>query len=59
MTHDNEIITLANGDITLWLEQDSSIHIRAVSQRGDPVELNSEEAKELADRLLRLASTIE
>ena len=35
-------------DVQLWLEQGSSVHIKAVTSFGDPVELASHEARELA-----------
>jgi len=35
-------------DVRLWLEQGSSVHIKAVTSFGDPVELASHEARELA-----------
>jgi hypothetical protein len=43
------------GDVAEWLEQESSIQIKAVTSFGDPVELNSEEARRLAALLLTLA----
>jgi hypothetical protein len=38
--------------LATWVEDESSIHIKAVSKAGDPVELNFDEAEELAHRLL-------
>ena len=38
-------------EVYLWIEQDSSIMVKAVSKFGDPVELTSEGARNLA-RLL-------
>ena len=42
-------------DVYLWLEQGLSIHIKAVTQFGDPVELSSHHARQLAIRLTDLA----
>jgi len=42
-------------DVYLWLEQGTSVHIKAVTQSGDPVELNSAEARQLATALMDLA----
>lgn len=42
-------------DVYLWLEQGSSIHIKAVTQFGDPVELSSHHARQLATTLTDLA----
>jgi len=59
MEDKNGIASFSNGEITVWIEQSSSVHIRAVSPHGDPVELSSEETKELALHLLRVASIVE
>jgi hypothetical protein len=58
MNTDNEVVTLANGDIVLWVEEESSIHIKSVTQLGDPVEMNLEEVNELCEILRRLATRI-
>jgi len=42
-------------EVTVWLEQGSSVHIRAVTSSNDPVELSSDEARRLASLLLQLA----
>jgi len=46
-------------DVYLWLEQGSSIHIKAVTQFGDPVELSSHHARQLATTLTDLADQVE
>ena len=43
------------GDVRVWIEQGSAIHIKAISEHNDPVELNAEQALELAQVLQRLA----
>jgi hypothetical protein len=43
------------GDVSLWVEQDSSIQIKAITDHGDPVELSPDEARRVADKLLALA----
>jgi hypothetical protein len=53
------VVTLAGGEIAMWIEQESSIHLKVISPFGDPVELNAEEARQLANALLRLAASIE
>jgi hypothetical protein len=58
MNTDEEVVTLANGDIVLWVDDESSIHIKSVTKFGDPVELNLEEVNELCDILRRLALRI-
>lgn len=42
-------------DVILWLEQESSVHIKAVTPQNDPVELSPDEARRLGELLLRLA----
>jgi hypothetical protein len=42
-------------DVYLWLEQESSVHIKAVTSHGDPVELSPMEARRLAEILTKLA----
>ena len=42
-------------DVYLWLEQGSSVHIKAVTSSGDPVELGPHHARELAAILSDLA----
>ena len=55
---DGVVHRLSDGEIVLWIEQDSSIHIKAVSPHGDPVELSAHEAEELGRLLLRMAEQI-
>lgn len=45
-------------DVCLWVEQDSSVMIKAVSG-SDPVELEAREARQLAKVLEECASQIE
>ncbi len=59
MIADNVVTLFADGQVALWTEDERSIHLKAISPHGDPVELNSEEARELAQELLRLASALE
>src|SRR5262245_46330722 len=42
-------------DVYCWLEQDSSVMLKAVTRFGDPVELTAEEARAIAAALLGLA----
>jgi hypothetical protein len=52
------IVTMGDGDIRAWIEQEA-IHIKAFDNHGDPVELSAEEARILAQELLRLAEGVE
>jgi hypothetical protein len=46
------------GDVCAWIEQASSIHLRAADPSGDPVELTAAEACEIAGALIRLAERL-
>jgi hypothetical protein len=43
----------------MWIEQESSIHLKAVSPHGDPIELTAEKAREIASALLQLAAELD
>ena len=58
-SNDNEIIELSNGEIVMWTDNKSSLHIKCISKFGDPVELNAEEILELCDILQKCAKRIE
>ena len=47
------------GEVYLWLEQDSSIMVKAVSKFGDPVELTSTEAREFVNFLNETADLLD
>jgi hypothetical protein len=51
-------LTPAN-DVFLWIEQDSSIHLRAKTSFGDPVELTAGNARDVAAALVKLANQLE
>jgi hypothetical protein len=48
----------SGGEVTLWIEQGTSIQLKAVTPHGDPVELSADEAEELGRLLLQLAEQI-
>ena len=48
----------SEGDVRLWIEQGSAIHLKAISPHNDPVELTAEQAVELAQALQRLAGRL-
>jgi hypothetical protein len=50
--------SLLGGSVRVWAEPDGPIMLKAVEQSGDPVELNENEAIELADLLSSLARRI-
>ncbi len=53
-----EVFSVSDGDASCWLEQQSSVMLKAVTRQGDPVELDKSEAIELAHALLRAAERI-
>ncbi|KKI35053.1 hypothetical protein VI03_30515 [Burkholderia vietnamiensis] len=48
----------SDGAVRIWIEQGSSIHIKAVTKENDPVELSESEALEIAEVLKQFASRI-
>jgi hypothetical protein len=54
-----EVFRVSNGEAYCWIEQESSVMLKAVTKRGDPVELTKDEAIDLAHALLRAAEKID
>ena len=46
-------------DVYAWIEQTSSVMLKAVSPHGDPVELAAAEAIEVGEALVRLGRELE
>lgn len=46
-------------DAFAWIEEQQSIHLKAVTAKGNAVVLSAAEAKTLAARLEKLAATLE
>lgn len=42
-------------DVAVWVADGTSVHIKAVTEFNDPVELSGDEARSLAELLLQLA----
>ena len=59
MPQDTDVVKFSNGEIYMWLEQGTSIQIKAVTSFGDPVELTASEARDVAQALLRLAQQLD
>ena len=59
MDDKNDVVRLSEGEIVLWVEDERVLHLKAISPFGDPVELGAEEARHLAEELLRLAAMVE
>jgi hypothetical protein len=43
----------------MWIEQEASIHLKAITDEGDPLELSAAEARAVADALRRLADALD
>ena len=60
MNQDNaSIVELAGGELQLWIEQEQSICLRAISREGDPVELSIDEARSLIGVLTQFVAEID
>lgn len=57
-TSDKDYFESSDGSIRIWIEQDSSIQIKAVAKHDDPVELTAVEAIALATVLQEFAGRI-
>jgi hypothetical protein len=55
---ESNVVYVADGDIKFWIENGSSLMIRAITKFGDAVELSSEEALELSNKLVEYANQI-
>jgi hypothetical protein len=56
-SHNRPVFELLDGSVYLWVEPDEGIYMKAVD-RGDPVELTSKMAKQLAAVLLEMAAQL-
>lgn len=50
------VYRLLDGEACVWIEQASSIHLKVVTESGDPAELTWNDARELGELLVRLAN---
>ena len=55
----SEVLKFAGGELYFWIEHESSIHLKAVSSHGDPIELTAEDAREIAAALLSAAEQLD
>jgi hypothetical protein len=58
MTAIDHVHELAGGEITVWVAEGGSIHIKTREPHGDPVEMNEHQAQELVDVLTKLIREI-
>ena len=55
---DEKLYSSDDEHLKVWIEQDTSIHLKAVTDRGDPVELTENDARQLEKILLQYADYI-
>jgi hypothetical protein len=48
-------VKVNGGELSLWIAQGSGVHVRAVTEAGAPLQLSSEQTRDLALKLLELA----
>ena len=58
MKEEKEIYSVSNGEAYFWVEQESSVMLKAATGFGDPVELSKEEVIALANALLKAADEL-
>jgi hypothetical protein len=54
----NEYFESRDGTVRIWIEQGTSIQLKAITKENDPVELSEDEALEIAEVLKQFASRI-
>ena len=60
MNNKFQLIKFEDGDVYMWIEQDSSIMLKAAVRKfNDPVELTSDAAREIGQALIRLADDLD
>ncbi|MBI6851335.1 hypothetical protein YA0002_01055 [Pseudomonas cichorii] len=55
---EHDYFETGDGSVRIWIEQGTSIQIKAVTEHSDPVELSETEALEIAEVLKRFAGRI-
>ena len=55
----DKVQSFSGGEVYFWIEQESSIHLKATSQYGDPVELTADEARDIAKGLNQVADQLD
>ena len=51
--------SLLGGEVRFWIEQESSIHLKAASPHGDPVELTASDARRIGLALVEAARVLD
>ena len=55
---DETVYRLSDGDISLWVDNETTVHIKSITKFGDPVELTDEEVNDLIEILSKLLKRI-
>lgn len=58
MSSKQQVQKFAGGEVYFWLEQES-IHLKAASGHGDPVELTANEARQIGSALIAMAQKLD
>ncbi|HET6883335.1 MAG TPA: hypothetical protein VFI31_24510 [Pirellulales bacterium] len=53
-----DVFKTACGRVSAWVEQADTVHLKAVDEHGDPVELTADELRSLIEELSRLYGII-
>jgi len=59
MNTKHQVHSFIGGEVSFWIEQDSSIQLKAVSSHGDPAEITAEDAREIAAALMAAAQQLD
>jgi hypothetical protein len=59
MSTEKEVHSFSDNEVYFWIEQESSIHLKAASPHGDPVELTADEAREIGAALMAAADRLD
>ena len=54
----NKVFTFCDGNFRAWIDQDA-IHIKAVDEHGDPIELSAEETRVIISEMIKLVDEIQ
>lgn len=52
-------VTVAQGEVRAWLDKERNLHLKAVTEFGDPVELTEVELSDLISGLIRLREAMD
>src|SRR5262249_15853088 len=59
MHRTDNVYEFAGGEVRFWIEQEGSIHLKAITSRGDPTELRATETRPIAAALMEAANKLD